>query len=156
MKAAGEVQDNVLFGKDGWLYLWGGAHGQFNHLMGAPIESYSISAFIDNVKARYELCQSRSVPYLHVVFPSKPTVMTEYLPDDMQAQVQSLYERHYAEVLRSAGCGFVTYPRALLVEEKERSQVFSRTDTHMTDIGCAVVARHILRQLGHDSVAQIC
>lgn len=150
MKAAGEVQDNVLFGKDGWLYLWGGAHGQFNHLMGAPIESYSISAFIDNVKARYELCQSRSVPYLHVVFPSKPTVMTEYLPDDMQAQVQSLYERHYAEVLRSAGCGFVTYPRALLVEEKERSQVFSRTDTHMTDIGCAVVARHILRQLGHD------
>ena len=29
-------------------------------------------------------------------------------------------------------------------------QVFSRTDTHMTDFGCAVVARHILRQFGHD------
>lgn len=88
MKAVGEVQDNVLFGKDGWLYLWGGAHDQFNHLMGAPIESSSVSAFVDNLTTRQQLCQSRNVPYLHVAFPSKPTVMTEYLPDDMQAQVR--------------------------------------------------------------------
>nr|MBF0684664.1 hypothetical protein [Pseudomonas sp.] len=77
----GTIKSDVLFGEDGWFFLWQGGHYQFDHLLGKRLPSpESVKNFSDNLAARRESLARRGVKYVHVVFPSKPVVMTEFLP----------------------------------------------------------------------------
>lgn len=145
---SGEIRNDVLFGDDGWMFLWQGAQRQFDHLMGAKVPTSSIDAFTANLKARSSACAARGINFLHVVFPSKPVVMTEKLPKDIHARVGSLFEHQYFAALDTAGCTCYLYPRPHL-RNHENVQTFRKVDTHMTATGNAIVAREILRRLGH-------
>ncbi|MCI4590344.1 hypothetical protein MOK15_09580 [Sphingobium sp. BYY-5] len=146
----GDIKKNVLFGEDGWAFLWQGGQRQFDFLTGKSSASQSsVDNLVANLKGRTEFCAARNIPYLHVVFPSKPVTMTEYLPAEIRGQVQSLYERQYAGAIDAAMVESILYPRPTLLEEKASCPVFSRQDTHMTETGNAIVSREILRRLGH-------
>lgn len=126
--------------------MWQGGQRQFDYLTGALAPSQdSIDNFSENVKARQGACASKGLSFAHVVFPSKPTVMAEFLPEDTARRVRSLYQTHYTPVANES----VLYPRATLIREKAARQVFSQQDTHMTETGDAIVAREILLRLGN-------
>ncbi|KGJ15050.1 hypothetical protein IX57_15485 [Paracoccus sanguinis] len=156
MGKPGEVENDVLFGEDGWLYLWQGGQAQFDFLTGARAPaSSSVQNFAANLAARRAICDARGLSYVHVVYPSKPVVMTGFLPEGLRATVQSLFQRHYAPGLGPDAVAPL-YPRETLIEASRSTQVFSRHDTHMTAVGNAVVAQEILRALGHDHDPQAC
>lgn len=150
MSGVGEVVNNVLFGKDDWLFLWQGGQRQFDFLTGKrdPVGN-SIENFVSNLLARNKFCADRSIAYAHVTFPSKPVVMVEFLPDAIADQVVSLFDRHYAEPLKISGNNNIFYARDALLASKKVDQVFCKHDTHMTAFGNIVVARGILQALGH-------
>ncbi|WP_167767268.1 alginate O-acetyltransferase AlgX-related protein [Jannaschia formosa] len=108
-----------------------------------------------NLESRRQICDARGVPNVHVVYPSKPVVMTRFLPKGIRSGVDSLFERHYSHALNPKRTT-VLYPRQDLIEASMTDQVFSRHDTHMTQIGNAIVAQKILDSLGNDHNIQAC
>ncbi|MBJ3777248.1 alginate O-acetyltransferase AlgX-related protein [Acuticoccus mangrovi] len=134
----------VLRGKDGWLFLNSGEHRQLDYLTAARTPSAaSVGNFHANIARRADRCARAGWPYLHVVFPSKPVIMHEQLPDEVAGEVQSLFRRRY-----DRGDSRVFYPDALLQARGRIVPVFHKGDTHMTDGSSAIVAREILRRLG--------
>lgn len=147
---SGTIANDVLFGEDGWMFLWQGNLRQFDHLTGvlSPSRS-SIAEFSRNVEQRSSICNDVGLPYVHVVYPSKPTVMTTMVPQDCRVNLQNLFERHYARSLSNEAKKHLPYPRKGLVNKRHKRQVLSRHDTHMTSTGNALVSREILLVLGY-------
>lgn len=155
MHKEGDVEKGVLIGKEGWLFLWGGEHGQFKYLMGERIEQGAVSNFVSNIGSRLELCNFIDTPYLHVVFPSKPAIMTEYLPDKIAAKVKGIYRRHFADRVDAAGLGDISvYLDHYFSSLKSKHQIYRPLDTHMTSVGAAFAANYIIEKLGwsHESM----
>ncbi|MEQ5796383.1 hypothetical protein LZ686_17275 [Paracoccus sp. NFXS7] len=156
--APGDIYKNVLFGTNGWKFLWNGGQRQFDHLMGEPLIPGSVENFVSSLKSRRTICAERRLPYMHMVFPSKPVVMTEYLPEPLKGKVRSLFERHYRAVVDQAGLGDIClYPEQMLKEEKSVRQIFMPHDTHMAATGCAMVSELMIQALGwsHDPQAHM-
>ncbi|MBJ7441393.1 MAG: hypothetical protein JHD35_20570 [Sphingopyxis sp.] len=132
------------------MFLWHGGQKQFDYLMGqSKPEISSVENFIANLKQRKKFCDTRQISYLHVVYPSKPVIMTEFTPDNIRDRVKSLYLSCYADKVKSSQFVNVIYPRMLLLEQKSKHAVFKRCDTHMSDIGNVIISREILRCIGY-------
>lgn len=156
MSYPGNIENNVLFGEEDWLFLWHGGQAQFDHLTGIISPSpESVQSFVANMESRRVICDTRGLPNVHVVYPSKPVVMTRYLPEGIRDGVQSLFERHYSHALNPETTK-VLYPRQALIEASITDQIFSRQDTHMTHTGDVIVAQKILDSLGNDHDIQAC
>lgn len=156
--APGDIYKNVLFGTDGWKFLWNGGQRQFDHLMGAPVTPGSVENFVSSLMSRRTICAERHLPYMHMVFPSKPVVMTEYLPEPLSGKVHSLFGRHYRAAVEHAGLGDIClFPEEMLKAEKTSKQIFMPHDTHIAATGCAMVSELMIRTLGwsHDPRAQM-
>tara|TARA_R110002020_G_scaffold387781_1_gene598526 strand:- start:890 stop:2020 length:1131 start_codon:yes stop_codon:yes gene_type:complete len=70
-----KVKNNVIFGDDDKLFLFQGAHAQFDYLCGKKeVSIYSIEEFNSNIKKRRAFCLDRGKDYLHVIFPCKPII----------------------------------------------------------------------------------
>lgn len=108
-----------------------------------------------NIEARAEICKRNSIRYAHVIFPSKPVIMEDFLPDSLQGKIRSLYEHHYR--VGPEDHASILYPKTLLVEAREESDVFRRHDTHMTAHGYMTVMRSVFQRLGysHDPLEHV-
>lgn len=77
----GEIKNNVLVGRDNYLFLYEGRHNQFSYLIGKKkVSQGSIDNFNNNIKNRKEYLSSKNIEYRHIVFPSKPLLKKQYLP----------------------------------------------------------------------------
>lgn len=93
--SVGDVSKNVLIGKDGYLFLHQGGQRQFDYLIGAlNPTSESVSNFHGNLKRRMEWCEDFGALYKHVVFPSKPVLCRDKLPEKFLSAA-SLFNRVY-------------------------------------------------------------
>lgn len=146
----GNIHNNVLFGKDGYLFLHQGGQRQFDFLLGVREPSpESIQNFRQNIQSRSKLFQVKNISYKHVVFPSKPIIKSNYLPD-LYKDVKSIYEKYYYDV--GASLENVIYPRDVLLELEEHSVLtFKKYDTHNTDKAKEAMAKLLLKSINIDN-----
>lgn len=145
MLKVGEVSRNVLGGKDDYLFLWQGAQQQFSYLRNelSP-SSDSIKNFRSNIYNRTEYFSSRSVNYLHCIFPEKPLVSYEKLPLEFR-NINSIFRKHYFESCRElVDDGIILYPLQELIRLNEGREVFYRHDTHLCDYGSYEMSKYLL------------
>lgn len=146
----GRVVNNVLFGTDGWQFLWQGAQRQFDFLLGELTPDYSsVENFVSNIENRASFCSQLGIKYLHLVYPSKPVVMPEFLPGQIGAKVNSLFERCFRSSL-GKNENLILYPLSLLEEKKQEIAVYQKKDTHLSDTGNIIVAKEVFSRLGED------
>jgi hypothetical protein len=148
-ESPGLIRNNVLVGLGGYLFLYSGHQRQFAYLTGEAVPNASdVRNFFDNISRRKHYCDKKGILFLHVVFPSKPVVMTEMIPMPMQEKVQSLFLSRYVSTLKSKLPDYVVYPLDTLNKLKSKLSVFRKLDTHMTNSGSLAVACEILHRLG--------
>ena len=142
----GNIKKNVLFGKEGYLFLYSGAHRQFDYLLSIkkPTQD-SINCFVNNIRERIIYFKKKNIRYRHIVFPSKPLVKKEYLPKKFQA-VKSIYSKYYRNALGNDH-KIVLYPLDELVEAEKNISTFSSFDTHNNSYGTLILVNYILRNL---------
>ena len=139
----GEIKNNVLVGKDGYLFLYEGAHNQFSYLSGKKIVSQeSISNFHENIKNRKVYLANLGIQYKHVVFPSKPLLKSKYLPDKWGV-VNSLFNTYYKDL----HSGTVIYPLEELLECEKKHSTFLKYNSHITNYASLVISSLILKNL---------
>jgi len=140
-KTPGSIENGVLFGEEGQLFLASGGHAVIDFALGKrKVSPESISVFSENLLSRGDCAQRHCVPYVHVIFPDKQSVLTKLFPLGEPVCLGDVYLQGASEVANS-----VLYPRDLLRELGPAS--FQQTDTHLSDLGTAAVACSLLDRL---------
>lgn len=147
-----KIEQDILFGKEGFLFLYNGGHKQFDFLTKriVPNEA-SRTNFFNNIKSRARYCLSEGIGFLHVVFPSKPVVMADFLPMNV-GQIESLYRSEYERFFRDDELSEkILFPDELLqsVLRSGRKPYF-RQDTHLADFGKLAIYHDICKRFGFE------
>lgn len=141
------IKNNVLFGKENWLFLHNGGQKQFNYLLEVEkVSDLSVDSFCSNMQERYKYCQEKNIDYLHVVFPSKPVIKKNFLPDEYSG-VKSLFKNYYASC--DGLSSYVLYPFESLVSLEEKHSTFHKYNTHNSDYGYLEIVKTIFERLGY-------
>ena len=137
----GTMANGVLVGKENFLFLAGGAHAVFEIVNGLrAIDERSVDRFRANVSGRAEWAARRGIPYVHLVFPDKQSIIPHLWPFERCLRMGELYLDRWANLRLP-----VLYPDALLRDIPD--QALSRVDTHVTPIGSIHVASEVAARL---------
>jgi hypothetical protein len=135
-----KIVDDVLFGGDGQLFLAQGGHRVLDVVTGRrPIDPGLYAAFDANITARHALCAAGGAAYLHVVFPDKQSVLRADYPVADPISVADMVEERCAARAHLLNLGHVL--------RRQDVPPYKRTDTHLTDLGCAVAASAVAERL---------
>ncbi len=142
--------DDVLTGDDGYLFLYQGAQRQFDYLTGdKKVAADSVQHFFHNLEQRKAYCDEHHIGYLHLVFPSKPVILKDKLPQPLQNKVQSLFLSQYAANRAGPLPDYLLYPQQQLQQLRSKLQVFPRTDTHNSMACMQEIAEMVLHKMGY-------
>lgn len=140
------IRNDVIIGKDGWLFLHSGGQKQRQHLNGEIYPTHdSIYNFKKNILSRKSFCHDRDIPFMHIIFPTKDLVATANLPEPHRVRLQSLYERHYAPAFEGDIPSCLYYPLDLLKSRNIEESMFYKLDTHLSSMGSIEITKLILR-----------
>lgn len=132
----GHVENDVLVGREGMLFLAGGAHRVLDHVSGAlRVTPQRLETSRLNHVQRKGIADRRGFGYLHVVTPDKQSFLPGLWPFPEAPPLrlgQMLLDHLGAEATR------IDYPVAMLAEAGAAAA--SRVDTHYTDHGTILVA----------------
>lgn len=117
------IENNVLTMPDGVRFLYSGNHMQFDYLTGKKkVSTTALKTFQKNIKKRNDFCKKRNILYKHVIFPSKPVVLSHKYPE---LKIKSIINDDFM-------LDNVIYP---LSEYLNTDNPFFKTDTHPTPNG---------------------
>jgi hypothetical protein len=141
MNKPGDLENGVLIGHDGYLFLAGGAHHVLEIASGRrPVPESSYAIFRTNIAHRHAWSEKRGIRYIHIIFPDKHCIIPEKWP---LKHLVPLAPR-YLDAVRDLD-DVVVYPLGLLQSEKDAS--VRRVDTHLTSYGSLLVAAAIAERL---------
>lgn len=142
----GVVEKNVLFGKDGWLFLYSGSERQFQYLSLDGLKPSPDSAlnFEYNIRERAAACEAIGAKYIHVPMPSKPLCSEDKLPIQYRGSIGSLFDRFYEPALSEFVKSRIFYP----LQAVKPMSLFRKLDTHMNEDGNYLVASLIMEKFG--------
>ncbi len=139
------IENDVVLGADGELFLANGGHRVLEHSIGlrSPIAT-SFRNFRGNIAQRAACAANLGAKYLHVVFPDKQSVLPERcgIPDIIL--LGDRYRQACADVWDD-----VLYPVDTL---RQLAQPFLRTDTHMTIDGTFATVECMIQRLYGDAL----
>ena len=129
------MSDVVIQGKDGWLFLGEGTNSSISQMTGAiNLPAITVSAWLRVLAMRERFLGKR---YVTVICPEKSCIYPEMLPSN--------YKIHPGRFAKKLVAKNVIYPFS---NGGSTQDLYSKTDTHFTDVGANRVALEILDRLG--------
>lgn len=145
-RVLGDLQsDNVLVGKDRWLYLnqdAGWVSFRSEHRMSPNAER----TWIRNLTAARRFLEEREIPFITIIPPSKETIYPEFLPRSATRansftrldEVLELYDRTGNEVIDL---------RAPFLAAKKQARLYDRYDSHWNGRGAQIGAELLMQHV---------
>jgi alginate O-acetyltransferase complex protein AlgJ len=128
------LDEKVLIGKQGWLYL----HGDTNNIIGqhtglVKMGDQRREGWRRVLEGRVAVSDDLGIPWHCLVVPDKESVYPEYLPDDV-VPVARRPVHDFLELAEAVGVP-VSYGLDRLLAVKGDREVYSRTDSHWNSRG---------------------
>lgn len=140
-RTPGTIENDVLFGHDGYLFLANGGHHVLDYCTGRlAVSENSIENFVSNIANRALNAEALGAKYIHIIAPDKQSVLTDEFPVKQVAKMGSLFLEYANNVAQ-----YILYPVNILQESEH--QTYQKTDTHMTDAGSIIVTEEIINAL---------
>ncbi|MGJ8560391.1 MAG: alginate O-acetyltransferase AlgX-related protein [Litorimonas sp.] len=138
------ASDNVMRGKEGWLYIGSPKSGNIYEtsidsiLNQTLYDDAMLKATAKSLLAKRDWLESRGIEYIFVAIPEKHTVYPEYLPDYAARPTgPNAYDQIVSYLQENTDLTVVDLKPPLL-EAKKDAQVYFRTDTHWNHNGAAI------------------
>jgi hypothetical protein len=152
MKAPRAIENEVLIGEAGYLFLAGGGHDVLAYVTGRRnVDDAAVEVFRANIKARGDWAERHGARYVHLIMPDKQSIVPAYFPLGDPVRLGALYVARCPEFADA-----LLYPADELAAHKARA--VTKVDTHLTAFGSLLVARrlvHILSGGGEAMFAQL-
>ena len=140
-----EDRGNAVRGMDGWLF--GAEDGALSMHRGLdPFTSGEAKAWIRAVSELQRRAEARGARFVVLIAPNKHTVYPELLSNHPR-RLGGLSRLETLETLAAANGIRLVSPRRRLLQEKQRRQMYYRTDTHWTSGGAFVAYRQLMEGL---------
>jgi hypothetical protein len=146
MPEPGIIENGVLVGRNGYLFLAGGAHNILDIVTKKqPIRPEAFDNFRSNLQGRITWAASRSVSYLHIIMPDKQSIIPEDWPfPGLPLRVGAEY------IKRNSDIDFkILYPVAALRDAKQKA--ISKVDTHLRDHGTILITALVVEALSNEN-----
>lgn len=140
---------NVIWGKDGWLYL--ASSGNFSDFLGQGItEHETIVRFGNELADRKKWLEQKNIRYLFVPVPNKIQIYPEYLPGHFTARAGVSMLNQLTRHADSRGAEIPLLDLVPTLEAaKQEEQVYYRSDTHWNYAGAYRGYSRIIHHLGN-------
>jgi hypothetical protein len=140
MSEPGMIENGVLVGRDGYLFLAGGAHSVSDFVTGKrEVHEVYYDIFRKNLRCRAAWARQNGAQFIHVIMPDKQSV----IPEDWTLSPPIKLGAGYVE-RNPDFAPHLVYPVDLL--HACRGEALSRVDTHLTDFGSILVAKHLVEK----------
>lgn len=97
---------------------------------------------IKNMKKNTEKFADRGIDLYYAIIPDKSTIYTEYLPSFIDVKKDEfLSVRDY---IKENGINNFYYPYDLLMSNKDKNEIYFRTDTHWNQLGSYIFAKEFI------------
>lgn len=141
--------EDVIHGKSDTMFLATSVHRILDHLTGkVEIAQESIDNFATNMQERSAYCADRGIPYRHVIYPDKITVMRSYFPIQDIRTFSDRYRHAYTDAVID-----------LADHLPASDEHFLRTDTHLNFLGkvetCLIVLKALNPALDVDEAREL-
>lgn len=141
--------DDVAVGKNGWLFLKGGQNDVISSYRSHPLDKTIIKSWHELIRNRHEKCRLRGIQYLHLMAPNKLSVYPEHYNGPLEN-----FSRHPANAIMSSANERDSYIESIINpipyfnKMKQSLQIYWKTDTHWTYLGCYCAYQLICSKLG--------
>lgn len=145
-----ETMNNVLVGRDGWLFLAGYDNRIVADFRGiVPLTGEELAAWKRRLEERQAWLAARGIAYLFVIVPDKQSVYPEFMPSQLARVSQNPRRIQLTEYLRrETTIPVLDLTPALLAAKKSTPQdLYFKTDTHWNDLGAHAAYTEIVRTL---------
>lgn len=141
----GAIVDSVLVGKDGWLFLAGGANSPIN-LYDPAQSAMQVRDWHDLLRKRITRCHSLGAQYQHMMIPEKLSVLSNLTNFDLPTQ------NGPGNMLSAAPpsdiAGHLIRLFDLFRESPLREKLYFRTDSHWSHIGAFLAYQQFCAIMG--------
>ena len=137
--------NNVIFGKDDWLFLGEGTNDFMSYVRGNKKLSTAITNnWINLLLTRKKWFHATGIKYIHVFAPEKATVYPEFLLENVNQNLGhiSVLSQRNPDVFLNV----LPYFRSI----KNKHQLYSKTDTHWNYFGAFACYQLICSILGYE------
>ena len=140
----GTIENGVLIGRDGYLFLAEGGHNVSEFVTGKrEVEQIHFDIFRENLASCAAWAVRAGVQYLHLIMPDKQSIYPEAWTLAPPIRLGDLYVQRNPDFADR-----LIYPVALLSAHKPH--VLTRNDTHLSTQGSMVVAAALVEQLSRE------
>ncbi len=139
------TSDQVLIGKDGWLYLTAGT-ALDKRSKKRTLTQQNLQRKLRLYQEKADFLQNLGIKYLLIVAPNKNSIYPEFYPDYAQAEVQGKYEQ-FINYMNSNSKLVLTDIKPKLIVAKNQGELFFRGDSHWNDLGAFIAYQEIAEKL---------
>jgi hypothetical protein len=142
-----QVHDDVLLTQNGTAFLIGGNHSVLKYIKRElKPTAESLNNFHDNISKRAALSAGLGIPYQHVIFPDKQSVLQDEFPIPNTCRLADEYILGALAPIELSS--HILYPADQLASATYPT--YLKLDTHLSDHGSLLVFSLILKRLGVD------
>lgn len=145
--------DQVLIGKDGWLYIADKSQGNqiANYLGKDTLKEDEIKLAADNLVANARFFEEQGIEFMIFVSPNKSRVYPEYMPDYMGEPAEFYQLKQVIEYLEANTDLKIVYDYDEIMKTKEALKeknipVYHKVDTHWNYVGAYAGAKALLEE----------
>ncbi len=139
----------VLLGKNGWLFYKteNDGHPIYDYMGINYFTDAELSAMANNLTAMRNYFESEGIEFVIMGIPNKENVFPEYMPGTIPKVNEESRADQVAEYLwQNTDLNYV-FPKEQFLTEKEKYQIYYKTDTHWNQIGAFVGLQTMFSQL---------
>ena len=145
-RSPGVIENEVLVGKDGWLFLWDGSNEVHRYYTDPDyFTDEDAQNWADLLTTRRDRIEALGARYLHMTVPDKLSLMPEFVTLPLP-HFDRRPTRLVASLLPGDGVNVDILPD--LRKAAKHIPVFHRTDSHWTTAGCQAAYRRLCAVLG--------
>lgn len=144
------TSDKVIIGKENWLFYLG-QYESMNTISNykgllkfSEDEKFLIAC---NLKKANDYFSSRNIKFITVIPPDKVSVYSDYLPDYIRKSNNLSRTDNFLEYINEKTELKIIYPKATLINNKDKYQLYYKYDTHWNQIGAYLACCNLVRQL---------
>lgn len=142
--------ENVVFGKDGWLFY----RGDTTIEKYCGVEKFSeeeLEAIRNNILQLNKYYEQQGIEFVVFIAPDKEEIYSEYMPDNISVIDEESKADQVYEMLRDSEDVSIIYPKTELLESKNVVEEFYKLDTHWNLAGGFIGAQSLMQSVcGND------
>jgi len=149
-----DVSDDVTFGTDGWMFLGGIKKGYTNYenpigdVMHTDLYSQEgLKQFAHYINTVSNWLKQKGIKYIFVIAPNKHTIYFDKLPAYITKQNPDSSTDQLVHYLTKYTDTPIVDLRKALLKEKDKQQLYYKTDTHWNYLGANIAQYEITKTI---------